>query len=64
MGMPLLLQVLFGYLCNKKSSAVISSKFGGVFMLSRCFLDFVCGCRGFCHRTESDLVLFLSVVIS
>ena len=25
--------------------------FGGVFMLSRCFLDIFCGCRGFCHRT-------------
>ena len=34
--------------------------FGGVFVLSRCFLDF-CGCRGFCHRTESGLFLFLLV---
>ena len=28
-------------------------------MLSRCFLDFSEGERGFCHRTESDLFLFL-----
>ena len=34
--------------------------FGGVFVLSHCFLDF-CGCRGFCHRTESDLLLFLLI---
>ena len=28
-------------------------------MLSRCFFGLFCGCRGFCHRTESDLFLFL-----
>ena len=28
-------------------------------MLSRSFLDFSVGCRDFCHRTESDLFLFL-----
>ena len=40
-------------LCNRS--------FGGVFVLSRCFLFccFFCGCRGFCHRVESDLFLFL-----
>ena len=27
-------------------------------MLSRCFLDFFCRCKGFCHRAESDLFLF------
>ena len=32
--------------------------FGGVFVLSRCFLDFFCGCRGFCHRFESGLFHF------
>ena len=32
--------------------------FGGVFVLSRCFLDFSVGV-GACHRTESDLFLFL-----
>ena len=32
--------------------------FGVVFVLSRCLLHF-CGCRGFCHRTESDLFLLL-----
>ena len=35
--------------------------FGAVCVLSRCFLDFSVGCRGFCHRTESDLFLFLSL---
>ena len=36
--------------------------FGGVFVLSRCFFDFFWGrCRGICHRTESDLFLFLLV---
>ena len=28
--------------------------FGGVF-----YVGFFCGCKGFCHRTESDLCLFL-----
>ena len=28
-------------------------------LLSRCFLDFFCRFRDFCHRTESDLFLFL-----
>ena len=32
--------------------------FDGVFVLSRCFLKIFCGCRGFCHRAESDLFLF------
>ena len=40
-----------------RNSCVIKV-FGGVFVLSGCFFDF-CGCRGFCHRTESDLFLFL-----
>ena len=33
--------------------------FGGVFVLSSCFLDFSLGERVFFHRTESDLFLFL-----
>ena len=33
--------------------------FGGVFMLSRWVLDFSVGVGAFCHRTESDLLLFL-----
>ena len=33
--------------------------FGGVFMLSRCFLNCSVGVGFFCHRTESDLFLFL-----
>ena len=41
-----------------RNSCVIKV-FGGVFMLSRCFLDYSVGVGGFCHRTESDLFLFL-----
>ena len=33
--------------------------FGGVCVLSRCFLDFSVDVRGFCHRTKSDVFLFL-----
>ena len=32
--------------------------FGGVFELSRAFLDLVYGRRGYCHRTEPDLFIF------
>ena len=28
-------------------------------MLSRCFFGFFCGFMGVCHRTESDLFLFV-----
>ena len=38
-------------LCNRR--------FGGIFVLSRCFLDFSVGIGFFCHRTESDLLLIL-----
>ena len=30
-------------------------------MLSRCFLDFCCECRGIYQRTESDLFLFIII---
>ena len=43
-----------------RNSCVIKV-FGGVFMLSRCFLDCSVGVGVFCHRTESDLFLFLSL---
>ena len=33
--------------------------FGGVFYVVKLLFGFFCGCRGFCHRTESDLFLFL-----
>ena len=38
--------------------------FCGVFVLSRCFLDFFCRCGSFCHRTESDLFLFLLKILN
>ena len=41
--------------CNR----CVIEDFDGFFVLSRCFLVlFFCVCRGFCHRTESDLFLF------
>ena len=58
-----------------RNSCVIKV-FGGVFMLSRCFLDcsvgvgvFVTGLSQisfffpFCHRTGSDLLLFVFVLV-
>ena len=33
--------------------------FGGVFYVVTLLFGLFCGCRGFCHRTESDLFLFL-----
>ena len=41
--------------CNRCEIEV----FGGVFVLSRCFLDFSVGVGVFFHRTESDLFRFL-----
>ena len=35
--------------------------FGGVCHVVTMLLGFFCGCRGFCHWTESDLFLFLYV---
>ena len=33
--------------------------FGSVFMLSHCFFELFYGWRAFCHRTESDIFLFV-----
>ena len=33
--------------------------FGNVFEVVMLLFGFFCECRGFCHRTESDLFLFL-----
>ena len=33
--------------------------FGGTFYVVTLLFGFFCGCRGFCHRTESDLFFFL-----
>ena len=33
--------------------------FGGVFYVVMLLFGFLCECRGFCHRIESDLFLFL-----
>ena len=33
--------------------------FGGIFCVVTLLFKFFCGCRGFCHKTESDLFLFL-----
>ena len=39
-------------------SAIVVKVFGGVCVVTLLF-GFFCRCRGFCHRTESDLFLFL-----
>ena len=41
-----------------RTSCVIEV-FGGAFVLSHCFLNFSVGVGFFCHRTESDLLIFL-----
>ena len=41
-----------------RNSCVIKV-FGGVFYVVTLLFGLFCGCRGFCHRTESDLFLFL-----
>ena len=38
--------------------------FGGVFYVGMLFFGFFCGCKGFCHRTESELFLFLLINMS
>ena len=35
--------------------------FVGVFYVVTLLFGFFCRCRGFCHRTESDLFLFLLI---
>ena len=41
--------------CNR----CVIKTFGGVFL---CCHNAFSGCRGFCHRTESDLFLFLYIM--
>ena len=36
--------------------------FGGVVYVVTLLFGFFCGCRDFCHRTESDLFIFLLLV--
>ena len=45
--------------CNR----CVIEGFGGVFVVTTLF-GFFFGCRGFCHRTESDLFLFLLCCIA
>ena len=44
---------------NSVPNGCVIEVFGGVWVLSRCFLDFSDGVGAFCHSTESDLLLFL-----
>ena len=41
--------------CNR----CVIEVFWGAFFVVTLLFGFVCGCRGFCHGTESDLFLFL-----
>ena len=38
--------------------------FGSVFVLSLCFFGVFCGCKVFCHKTESNISLVLHVACS
>ena len=48
----------FLMLCNRSFGDVL---FGCFLCCHVAFFKFFCGCRGFCHRTESDLFLILLV---
>ena len=37
----------------------VSEVFGGGFYVVKLLFGFFCECRGFCHRTQSDILLFL-----
>ena len=39
-------------------SGCVIKVFGGVFIVVTLLFGLFCGCRGFCHRTESDLFPF------
>ena len=43
---------------STQKQSLCNQSFGGVFYVVTMLLGFFCGCRGFCHRTESDLFLF------
>ena len=38
--------------------------FGGVFCVVTLLFGVFCGCKGFCHRTESDIFFFLLVSVA
>ena len=59
MGWLLLLQLTVLHFWKSVRNRCVIEVFGGFVVLARSFFDFFfCGCRGFCHRTESDLFLF------
>ena len=43
--------------CNR----CVIEVFGGVLCVVTLLFGYFCQCRGFCHRTESDLFLFLLI---
>ena len=45
--------------CNR----CVIEAFGGVFVFITLLFRYLCGSRGFCHRTESDLFLFLQTFL-
>ena len=73
--MALLAEFRLNFLSNKRSpfeqilpdrpksvrNCCVIDVFGGVFVVTLLF-GFFCRCRGFCHRTKSDLFLFLLLV--
>ena len=54
--------------CNAHPKSVRNRRvigvFGGAFYVVTMFFGFFHGCRGFCHRTESDPFLFLMLSVT
>ena len=48
----LLVSPLILYSLNSVRNCCVMEVFGGVFVFSRCFLDFPVGVGGYCHETE------------
>ena len=47
---------------NSVHNRCVIKFFGGVLYVVTLLVGFFCGCRGFCHRAESDLFLFLLII--
>ena len=45
----------------KSVRSMCNRSFGGLFYVVTMLFGLFCGCRGFCHRTESDRILFIKI---
>ena len=61
LGMGSILVATFLYIYRPKSvrNRCVIEVFGDIFYVATVLFGFFYGCRGFCHRTESDIFLFL-----